>query len=108
MTPTSKYDIEFRRAVAGHFESFKRHQIVEIRRAIEKQLEIEPTQKTLNRKLLLEEREHFEDSEWELRCGPGNRFRVFYRVDEINRVVIVIAIGVKIGNQLYIGGKEFP
>jgi putative component of toxin-antitoxin plasmid stabilization module len=43
-------------------------------------------------------------AEWELRFGPGNRFRVFYAVkgDE----VVLLAFGEKKGNQLFIEGKE--
>jgi hypothetical protein len=108
MAPLHRYHIVFRRAVKTHLAQYKQHQIVEIRFNIEKLLEFEPTRITRNRKPLEEEKEHFEDSEWELRTGQHNRFRVFYRVDEINRVVIIIAIGEKIGNQLYIGGEEFP
>jgi mRNA-degrading endonuclease RelE of RelBE toxin-antitoxin system len=45
------------------------------------------------------------DATWELRIGPANRFRVFYRVDE--QRVRVLAIGVKSRQRLWIGGKEF-
>jgi hypothetical protein len=43
---------------------------------------------------------------WELRLGPDNRFRVFYRIDEDVSRVRVLAITIKSG-KLYIGGKEF-
>jgi len=43
---------------------------------------------------------------WELHCGPGNRFRVLYRVDAKAREVLVVALGVKEGNRLTIGGEE--
>jgi len=39
--------------------------------------------------------------------GPDNRFRVFYRVEQSIREVHVLAIGIKIGNQLFIGKEEF-
>jgi len=42
---------------------------------------------------------------WEIRFGPDNRFRVFYRVDEEQRVR-VLAVGVKEPNRLWVGGKE--
>jgi mRNA-degrading endonuclease RelE of RelBE toxin-antitoxin system len=108
MAPLHPYHIVFRRAVKTHLAQFKRHQIVEIRTNIEKLLKFEPTRITRNRKPLEEEKERFEDSEWELRTGQNNRFRVFYRVDEMKRVVVIIAIGEKVGNQLYIGGEEYP
>jgi len=39
--------------------------------------------------------------------GPNNRFRVFYEVDQASREVFILAIGVKVGNRLFIGGEEF-
>ena len=39
--------------------------------------------------------------------GPNNRFRVFYEVDVAERVVWVLAIGVKEGSRLLISGEEF-
>ena len=44
---------------------------------------------------------------WELRFGPGNRFRVFYEVESDTRVINVLAIGMKERNKLLIGGEEF-
>ena len=40
---------------------------------------------------------------WELRVGG---FRVYYDVDDFEPVVIVRAIGSKIGNRLFIAGEE--
>ena len=34
-------------------------------------------------------------------------FRVFYEVDHAEKAVSILAIGVKEGNQLFIGGQEF-
>ena len=44
---------------------------------------------------------------WELRLGPENRFRVFYRVDVGGKEVRVLAVGEKIRNRLMVGGEEF-
>jgi hypothetical protein len=44
------------------------------------------------------------EAEWELRFGPDNRFRVFYRMQEDE--VVVLAFGEKQGNRLFIKGKE--
>jgi len=44
---------------------------------------------------------------WELRCGPKNRFRVLYEMDQERRVVRALAIGEKIRERLYVGGEEF-
>lgn len=46
------------------------------------------------------------DAEWELRFGPDNRFRVLYEIDAPVREVHVLAVGVKQGNRLFIGGEE--
>ena len=41
-----------------------------------------------------------------LRFGPKNSFRVFYDVNHDEKTVSVLAIGVKEGNRLCIGGEE--
>jgi hypothetical protein len=43
-------------------------------------------------------------AEWELRFGPGNRFRVFYQVQA--QAVIILALGEKVGKRLFVEGKE--
>src|SRR5438874_13703285 len=77
-----------------------------LREAIQEQLTSTPTKETRNRKSL-EQPAPFEAT-WELRCGPDNRFRVFYDADSERGLVEVLAIGVKEGNQLFIGGQEYP
>jgi hypothetical protein len=47
------------------------------------------------------------EASWELRCGPDNRFRVFYDVDAESQTVLVLAIGVNERNRLLIGGEEY-
>jgi hypothetical protein len=76
-----------------------------IRRTIEEQLQHEPLVQTVNRKPLQEPSSLAEA--WELRFGPGNRFRVFYRVDIRRKEARVLALGVKKGNRLFIGREEF-
>jgi hypothetical protein len=44
---------------------------------------------------------------WELRFRPKNSFRVFYDVNHGEKTVSVLAIGLKKGNRLFIGGQEF-
>jgi hypothetical protein len=48
----------------------------------------------------------FFEATWELRFGPGDRFRVFYDLDHQQHVVAILAIGIKRGNRLLIGGEE--
>jgi hypothetical protein len=56
---------------------------------IENQLSCSPLVPTRNRKPLT--RPASFGAAWELRCGPRNRFRVFYNVDEANLAVYVLA-----------------
>ena len=63
-----------------------------------------PERETRNRKLL-EQPAPFEAT-WELRFGPDNRFRVFYEVESRERTVTILAIGLKQGNRLIVGGEE--
>jgi len=76
-----------------------------IRDRIKGQLSRQPNVETRNRKPL--SRPSWIAPAWELRFGPDNRFRVFYRVDEGASVVQVLAVGEKKGNVLSVGGKEF-
>mgnify|MGYP001613257179 CR=1 FL=1 len=75
----------------------KRRRIVE---ELESQLRYEPAVETRNRKLLRPN----ELAEWELRIG---RFRVFFDLDQENRLIKVEAVGHKRGNSLFIQGKEY-
>ena len=74
-----------------------------IRRNFEEQLKHEPLKITRNRKPL--KRIGPFGATWELRFGPGNRFRVFYMVNTEKKEVIILAIGIKKRERLYIGGE---
>jgi mRNA-degrading endonuclease RelE of RelBE toxin-antitoxin system len=76
-----------------------------IRTTIEEQLAYQPDKETRNRKPL--RRPSVLGTAWELRFGPGNRFRVFYSVDTTERRVRILAIGEKRDAVLRIGGEEF-
>src|ERR1700719_4679623 len=76
-----------------------------LRRTIKEQLTYTPTEETRNRKPL-DQPAPFEAS-WELRCGPDNRFWVFYDVDSATQAVQVLAVGVKERDRLFIGGEEY-
>ena len=75
-----------------------------IRTTIEEQLRFQPETATRNRKPL--ERPIDLGARWELRFGPDNRFRVFYRVDAEERHVRILAIAVKERNRLFLAGEE--
>lgn len=76
-----------------------------IRAEIDSQLAFEPEIETRNRKPL--KRPIAFGATWELRFGPGNRFRVFYQFDAAAGEVRIVAIGVKVRNRLLIGGEEY-
>lgn len=76
-----------------------------IRRTVEEQLFSEPDIPTRNRKPLL--RETAIGATWEVRCGPDNRFRIFYDVDRDQRVVVALAVARKVGSRLFVGKERF-
>lgn len=90
--------------VTGHLTAIdtKYHSL--IRHTIEEQLQFEPETTTRNRKPLEQPIEL--GARWELRLGPDNRFRVFYRVETEKRRVRILAIAVKERNRLFIAGEE--
>src|SRR5437667_8274339 len=89
------YDSE----VTGHLAAIEAKYHSLIRRAIEEQLRFEPEKATRNRKPL--QRPIELGARWELRLGPDNRFRVFYRVDADERQVRILAIAVKEKNRIF-------
>lgn len=105
MARQPKYTLKYAPEVYDHMDYIetKHHRLIAA--AIKQQLSHTPEVRTRNRKPLKEAAEF--DATWELRFGPHNSFRVFYEVDRDEAVVTILAIGVKEGNRLFIGGKEF-
>lgn len=99
-----RFDLLYAPATRQHLRTIDSRHYSLIRTAIEEQLLNEPERETRNRKPL--QRPVIFDAEWELRFGPNNRFRVFYRVDRHRKVVRILAIGVKLRERLWIGGEE--
>ena len=89
ITADAKQDLDY-------FKTYDKKVIVT---AIKKQLTYEPSVETKNRKKLREN----PLATWELRSG---RFRIFYEVVEDTVQVIVISVGIKDHNVLYIRGRE--
>jgi hypothetical protein len=104
MPERRRFAIVYAPAVSDHLRPIERRQYSVIKETIEGQLTYEPDGETANRRRLVPTTEL--EAEWELRCGPGNRFRVFYWVDRDAGTVNVVAIGVKRGNRLRIGREE--
>lgn len=74
-----------------------RRRVVE---AMEIQLKHQPAQETRNRKKLRSNRL----AEWELRVG---QWRIFYDVNETEKLVKIEAVGFKQGSTLFIHGEEY-
>jgi hypothetical protein len=104
MAPRRRFDIIYAPVVKEHLRFVERKHYPLIRKAIELQLWDAPDQESINRKRLAPTAEV--EAEWELRCGPGNRFRVFYWIDSAELKVHVVGIGVKRGDRLRIRGEE--
>jgi len=104
MNAKSRFDLIYAPQVKTHLQAIERKYHSLIRRTIETQLQSEPNVETRNRKPL--ERPVELGADWEIRFGPDNRFRVFYSVEQENRQVFILAIGVKRGNRLIIGREE--
>ena len=105
MARRPKFTLSFAPQAIEHLDLIEPKYHALLRRTIKEQLTHAPTEETRNWKPL-DQPAPFEAS-WELRCGPDNRFRVFYDVDSSSREVQVLAVGVKDRNRLLIGGEEY-
>jgi mRNA-degrading endonuclease RelE of RelBE toxin-antitoxin system len=104
MTKRRPFEVEYAAQTRQHLEAIDKKHHSLIRDAIELQLLFEPQVETRNRKPLLRDVDFGEI--WELRCGPNNCFRIFYSIDDDAQKVLVLAIGWKKGNRVFIGGQE--
>lgn len=105
MPKRKPFEIIYDPDVTTHLALIERKYYSLIRDTIQQQLRYEPLVETRNRKPL--QRPSVLGTAWELRFGLQNRFRVFYQVDSLEHEIHVLAIGVKVGNRLLIGGEEF-
>lgn len=105
MPAKKRYELIYDTEVRGHLAKIDRKYHSLIQRHIEGCLAYNPEIETRTRTPL--SRPSVLGSAWELRFGPRNSFRVFYRTNSEERKVYILAIGVKRGNRMFIGGKEF-
>src|SRR5438046_2514431 len=105
MAKRTKFTLSFAPEAVRHLDLIEPKYNGLLRRSVNEQLTYTPTQETRNRKPL-DQPAPFGAS-WVLRCGPDNRFRVFYDVDVAAYVVEVLAIAVKYRDRLSIGGEEY-
>lgn len=94
------FEIEFTASAVQDLRSFKKYEQNTILDGIERNLRHEPTQPTTNRFPLRPNA----TAEWELRID--GKFRVFYNVDQVIKVVEVQRIGEKQGNQIFFRGQK--
>ena len=94
------YEVEYTTEAIEDLKLYRKHERQLIVDEIDEQLSQEPTHETRNRKRLRPNRV----AEFELRI---TKFRVFYDVDENQKVVKIDAIGHKKGSRLFIRGKEY-
>jgi mRNA-degrading endonuclease RelE of RelBE toxin-antitoxin system len=99
------YRLSYDSDIPRQLRSIERKYHLLIRTKIEEQLTYEPNVETTNRKPL--ERPVRFNARWELRFGPNNRFRVYYRIEESEHEVYILVIGLKIRDKVYIGGEEY-
>jgi mRNA-degrading endonuclease RelE of RelBE toxin-antitoxin system len=104
MSQRQRFILIYAPVVRQHLRAIDARHHSLIRATIEEQLLSKPESETRNRKPL--RRPTAFEAEWELRFGPGNRFRVFYDVDAEALEVRILAIGVKERNRLFVGGEE--
>jgi mRNA-degrading endonuclease RelE of RelBE toxin-antitoxin system len=88
-----------------HLDAIERKYHRLIRKTVKEQLSHTPAQVTRNRKPLDPPMPF--GATWELRFGPKNRFRVFYRIDTDELTASVLAIGIREGHRLFVGHEEF-
>ncbi len=94
------FEIEFSEDAERHVRQLSVRNRKVVLDAIEQQLAHQPTTPTRNRKLLRSN----PFATWELRVQD---YRVFYNVEEDRVVVVIVAVGEKQGNKLYVDGEEF-
>jgi mRNA-degrading endonuclease RelE of RelBE toxin-antitoxin system len=104
MPPSERFRIVYDPSLTRHLAAIDRRYHRMIREAVDEQLTHQPATATRNRKPLGRPTDF--GATWELRCGPNNRFRVFYDVDVGEGRVDILAVGVKEGNRLSIAGEE--
>jgi len=105
MAHTPPYRLIYDTDIPRQLRTIDRKYHTLIRSTIEAQLTYEPNIETTNRKPLA--RPVTFHARWELRFGPHNHFRVYYRTYEDVREIHILAVGVKLRNKVYIDGEEY-
>ncbi len=93
------YQIDYSEGAKRDLKSFRKFEQEYILDEVDTNLQYEPNIETRNRKRL----DPNEIADWELRLG---KFRVLYDIEEEVKIVAIQAVGVKIGNQLFIRNER--
>ena len=104
MASSKRFDIIYPPIIKKHLKAIEPQVYSLIRKSLETSLQYQPDVETTNRKPL--KGTIVFGAKWELRFGVRNCFRVFFWIDYDNKQVILLAIGEKEGNHLFIGGEE--
>ncbi len=99
-----KFELIYAPVTKRHLRAIESKFYSLIQKEIEARLQVEPDSETRNRKPL--KRPILFGATWEIRFGPSNRLRVFYKVNRHEKQVEILAIGEKEGERLWIGGEE--
>ena len=95
-----RYVLVYAMSAQAHLKALSARERATVVDAVEERLSFEPARETRNRKQMAP---NSLDAGFELRLGS---LRVYYDVDESERVVSVLAVGVKDRNRVLIGGEE--
>ena len=97
--PTGPYTIEYTVEAWKHLAAIRAHERSAVTAAVDAQLLWQPNVPTRNRKPMRPN----SLSGWEMRVG---NLRVYYDVLDVERKVLIVAIGRKQGDRITIGGEE--
>ena len=97
------YTVEYSPEAIKHIRRLPAHRRATIMDQIEQRLTYEPTVAGRNRKRMHPDKKQFV-APWEQRLGD---VRVYYAVEEEAKKVVVLAVGIKERERLFIGGREF-
>ncbi len=109
MAREKPYEIVYTRETKQHFRVIPKKHHSAIFDEIEERLSRDPLVPDMNKREMRSGTlpRHLGIDVWRLRLGLNNAFRALYRVDEEERLVEVLAIGVKINNRYFFGGEEW-
>jgi hypothetical protein len=105
MNPLRPFELIYPPIIKVHLKTIEPKYYPLISESLKEQLQYQPDIETRNRKPL--KRPITFGAQWEVRFGPGNIFRAFYKVNREAYQVEILAIGIKKGNRLYVGGQEY-